>query len=259
MGGTTFLRGFVKMRKWRIIKDTPRSKIRSMAMGIVEIHGSVVAEKTIKTPFARTDCVYYKWEVKEYRKSSSSSKSSSSHYRWVSIGSGEKSVPFYATDDTGRVWVDPDGADFEVECKKVYYQEGKGFFSSFAAVASRIKALDFLNRNNLERFVSDAESCVLVEGSPGLRGTSVGDRKYLEHYIESGDNLFVIGTAANDPKAPDNVLIRKGRNEKAFMISDRPEKGLLKKLKKTMIISFIIGGICFVIGLVLLLQKVGII
>ncbi len=35
IGGFVFVLGFFKWRKLRVIRDTPRSKIRSMAMGVV--------------------------------------------------------------------------------------------------------------------------------------------------------------------------------------------------------------------------------
>lgn len=258
MGGVVFFLGFVKMRKWRIIKDTPRSKIRSMAMGIVEIHGSVEASELIKSPFSKTDCVYYKWEIKEYRKTSSSKKGGNS-YRWESVGSGERSIPFYAIDDTGKVWVDPKGGEFHVAYKKAFYQKSKGLFSSIAAMGKLIKALKNFDPHNPESLMTDDLDLIPMSERTGFGVATVGDRKYLEHFIEPNDNLFVLGTAANSPDAPDNVLIRKGKNEKTFIISDKKEEGVLKGLKKLMLVCFIFGGIFVTAGLLILLDAAGII
>ena len=62
IGGFVFFLGFYKWRKLRVIRDTPSSKIRSMAMGVVEIHGSVEADKLIQSPFSKTECVYNRRE-----------------------------------------------------------------------------------------------------------------------------------------------------------------------------------------------------
>jgi hypothetical protein len=174
MGGFVFILGFVKMRKWRIIKDTPRSKIRSMAMGIVEIHGGVEADTVIKSPFSKTDCVYYKWVIKEYRKSSSSSKGGSGSYRWEEMSSGEKGIPFFAKDETGRVWVDPKGGEFHVSPKRVFYQKGKGIFGSIAALGKLIKALKNFDPHTPESFIAGDLDLIPMEERSGIQTVSVG-------------------------------------------------------------------------------------
>ncbi|MDX9859145.1 MAG: efflux RND transporter permease subunit [candidate division Zixibacteria bacterium] len=45
VGGLMLVLEFVKWRRCRIFRDTPRSKIRSLAMGLVEIHGSVLHDR----------------------------------------------------------------------------------------------------------------------------------------------------------------------------------------------------------------------
>ena len=122
IGGFVFFLGFYKWRKYRIFRDTPTSKIRSMAMGLVEIHGSVEADQLIRAPFSKTECVYYRWEIKEYRQSSDSGGKGSLH-KWEEVGSGDRSVPFFAKDETGRALVEPDKAEFVVSRKKAYYQK----------------------------------------------------------------------------------------------------------------------------------------
>jgi len=258
IGGFVFVLGFFKMRKYRIIKDTPRSKIRSMAMGIVEIHGHVEADQLIKSPFSKTDCVYYKYEIKEYRKQSSS-KGKSTSYRWVTVNSGDKRVPFFACDETGRALVNPDRAEINVSFKRAYYQKGKGIFGSIAAFGKIIKALKDFDPN--DPMALDVEGLELepMESRTGLQSTRPGDRKYLEYYIETGDTLFVLGTAAHDPEAPDKVIIKRGRNEKTFIICDKEEKKILKDMKKLMIVCFVIGGLFFAAGIVMLFQILNII
>ena len=67
-GSVSLFYGFSRLKKYMLINNTPTSKIRSVAMGLVEIKGSVVAKDTLKTPFSNQDCIYYEYEVREYRR-----------------------------------------------------------------------------------------------------------------------------------------------------------------------------------------------
>ncbi len=258
IGGFVFFLGFFKWRKLCVIRDIPRSKIRSMAMGIVEIHGHVEVDQVILSPFSKTECVFYKWVIKEYRESSTSSGKGTTR-KWEEVGSGEWSVPFFAKDETGTVLVKPDKAEFDVAYKNAFYQKSKGLVASLKAIPKIIDALksfDPADPNSLSFDDSDLEP---MSSRQGLQSIRAGDRKYFEYYIKPRDNLFVIGTAANDSAAPDNVVIRKGVNEKTFIISDKGEKTILIGLKKTVRICFILGGIFMVAGIVILLMNLGII
>ena len=54
-----FWKGFSWLKQKRLIENIPTSKIRSIAMGLVEIYGEVVPtqEKILKSPFTNKDCV----------------------------------------------------------------------------------------------------------------------------------------------------------------------------------------------------------
>jgi len=258
IGGFVFFLGFYKWRKFRIIRDTPTSKIRSMAMGVVEIHGSVEADQLIRAPFSKTECVYYKWEIKEYRRSRSSSGKGSSN-KWVGVGSGEQSVPFFAKDETGKALVQPDKAEFIVAYKKVFYQKGKGLIGSIKALPKLVQALKNFDPNDPTSLSIEGDDLEPMESGGSVRTVNVGDRKYYEYFVEPDDKLFVLGTAASESTAPDNVVIKRGKNEKTFIISDKSEKGVLKNLKKLMMVCFIGGGIFVTAGIVMFLQMLNII
>ena len=52
-----------------MVKDIPRSTIRSIAMGLSEIHGRIKAKQTLESPISNVPCVYYKYEIQVYRSS----------------------------------------------------------------------------------------------------------------------------------------------------------------------------------------------
>ncbi len=54
-----FFRGFKTMKRKKLMQSLPTSKIRSLAVGVSEIHRKVVPSKSgiIKSPFSNQDCV----------------------------------------------------------------------------------------------------------------------------------------------------------------------------------------------------------
>jgi hypothetical protein len=254
LGAGVFFYGFNRMHKYRLIADTPTSKIRSIAMGIVEIVGNVLAKDKIKTPFSHTDCVYYKYEIKEYRRHTSTSNGKTrTTYRWDTVANGSRRTGFFVKDDTGTVWTEPTGAEFNVGLKKLYYQR-RGVFGAFNTIVNALK-----NWDNKKEMGVDIGKWGLTEMDPkksSFRASMVGDRKYYEYFIEPDEKTYVLGTAAN---YQGKVFIKQGENEKTFIISDKSEKGLLKNLKWTMIGCFVLGGIFVVVGIIVLLKIFGVI
>ena len=67
-GSILFQYGFLKMSEFLLARNIPRSKIRSAALGLVEIQGEVISEQVLTTPYSKLPCVYYSCELQEYRK-----------------------------------------------------------------------------------------------------------------------------------------------------------------------------------------------
>ncbi|OEU72218.1 MAG: hypothetical protein BA869_02705 [Desulfuromonadales bacterium C00003107] len=93
--------GFHFLLLKRRVENTPTSKARSLAMGLVEIHGQARRKYALVSPMSQLPCVYYR--LRRYRKNRNN--------RWK-LSSCKESVhvPFYLEDDTGRVIVDPQWA-----------------------------------------------------------------------------------------------------------------------------------------------------
>ena len=121
VGVVAFLFAFKRMHEYRLIQDTPRSKIRSMAMGVVEIHGIVMANECMKTLFSQKECVYYRYKVDEYKWTTDSRGQPSR--KWVNVVSGQRKIPFFAKDETGVAYVNPNGAYFDVPVKNVFIKK----------------------------------------------------------------------------------------------------------------------------------------
>jgi hypothetical protein len=64
-GSCVFLWGFGLLRRRRKILEIPRSKIRSAALGPVEVNGLAVGSDTLVAPITANACYYYSATVYE--------------------------------------------------------------------------------------------------------------------------------------------------------------------------------------------------
>jgi len=95
-----FWYAFYFLRMKRQIENTPTSRIRSVAMGMVEVKGRASRKFALISPMSHTPCVFYR--LTKYRRESNN--------QWkVSSISSSDNVPFELKDDTGRVEIDPAG------------------------------------------------------------------------------------------------------------------------------------------------------
>src|SRR6266480_5545414 len=101
LGGYFFYQGIRLWRDKRDIQNKPVSKIRSLAMGDVEVYGQVKAEKHLKAPYSGCDCVYFNYKIEVPDRNG-----------WRVTQKGEESTIFYIDDGTDRLMVNPQGAAF---------------------------------------------------------------------------------------------------------------------------------------------------
>lgn len=93
--------GFYFIRLKRLVENTPTSKIRSLAMGLVEVHGRTRRLYALVAPMTQSACAWYR--LRKYRKDNKN------HWKLVKELNSNH-VPFQLDDGTGRVVVDPAGA-----------------------------------------------------------------------------------------------------------------------------------------------------
>lgn len=93
-----FYYGFYHLRIKRKIENTPTSRIRSIAMGMVEVKGRALRKYALVTPMSHTPCVYYR--LTRYRKDKND--------RWQVVGvTSSANASFFLEDDTGRIEINP--------------------------------------------------------------------------------------------------------------------------------------------------------
>ena len=163
-----FIQGFRLLLSRRLILDTPFSKIRSAPMGMVEINGLAVGPYTMVAPITARPCYYYRtlvWELKQQGKNKS----------WVKVAGECMHLPFFVDDNTGRLLVDPRGADLDLH--RDFEQE---FCNSF--------------------FTTKEPAPPNVVAFLGRHGVATRNKiKVQECCIKPKNALFILGTLAENP------------------------------------------------------------
>ncbi len=187
MGIGLFIYGFRLLQRRRLILDTPFSKIRSASMGMVEISGLAVGPYTMIAPVTARPCYYYRTLVWEW-------KQSGKNKQWVKVAAECMHVPFFVDDNTGRMLVDPRGADLDLH--RDFEQEFcDSYFTMKEPVPDNVRT--FLARHGIatNNKIKVEEFCIKPKNALFILGTLTenSDIKVTEQPIrdEEGASLDV--------------------------------------------------------------------
>lgn len=228
-----FFHGFQTFRKKQLIDDIPTSTVRGLAMGMVELTGRAGREVLLKGPLTKEDCVAYTYLIERYESSGKSG-------RWVTVAKGDSfQRDFFVEDDTERITVVPQGAEFI--CNVVFSLNNEWGTS----IPSNL--IDFMAGNGISY--------------GGFFGNST--MRFTERNIKPGEQVFVLGTAKKNDNAsaaqPDDVVIGLGETEKTFIISDKSQKDLDQSLGGQIVWGILGGAAAALFCLWYILTRFGII
>jgi len=205
LGLLIFYNTLKNLKKKRLFENIPTSKMRSLAMGLIELKGKIVGAKImIKDPFDQKECVYWSVTIEEYVKRGKRSK-------WVTRHKASDSVPFSISDETGSVLIHTAKADMSNIKRDNSYEAALLFTGD---LPKHIK--QYCYRNNVK-----------YDGWIGRR-----KMRCRTTYLEIKDQLYVIGNArpikqeekAISDKATAAIEYIKGG---FYIISDKSEKELI--------------------------------
>jgi hypothetical protein len=158
-----FFRGFRLLQRKRWIEDTPVSKIAGAAIGPVKVAGKAAGPYTLLSPLSEVDCYYYRavgWNGQDAKTNGLSGRASETLFS-----------PLFVEDETGRLLIDPRGAQLELP----------------AMYDGRISGGS------------------MTEGERGFlqrHGLSIsGATTVSEYVIQPGDSLLVLGTLVENHRA----------------------------------------------------------
>jgi len=194
-GVYVFYRGFRLLQRKRLIMDTPTSKIRSASLGLVEVNGLAVGPYTITAPVTGVPCFYYRTMVWRWERRGKSSE-------WVKVADESKHIAFYLDDNTGKVLVDPLGAEMDIH--RDFREEYGAFFSSIELPGN---VASFLSRHAIS-----ADKKLKIE----------------EYCIKPKNSLFILGTLAENPGIEVSAIPTQssGLNKFRVKLSLSPDLGL---------------------------------
>jgi hypothetical protein len=158
-----FVQGFRLLQRRKLILNTPVSKVRSASMGVVELNGLAVGPYTVAAPITNRDCFYFRtiaWEWKQAGRSK----------RWVKIAAESMHVPFFLDDNTGKMMIDPRGADLDLH--RDFQQEFcDGFFTLKEEAPPNVHS--FLSRHGVvtRNKIKVEEFCIKPKNALFLLGT----------------------------------------------------------------------------------------
>lgn len=222
LGPWVFVMGFRALRVQRLIQETPLSRIRSMAMGLVELNGQVEERSRVAAPFSNRDCAY--WEIEIATRSSNSRNGART---WSTVHRNRSGHPFYLRDETGVALVYPQGAECRLPFGVEEETHGLGVPDCY---------MEYMKAQGL-----------------GLRGVwALGPMRFRERVLEQGAAVFALGRAypramstsiswdeeqlaatGTDARGPEHVrsvdqevrgVLRRGPQDPAFIISPQSEK-----------------------------------
>jgi hypothetical protein len=166
---------FAGWRAWhnlhcaRTVADLPTAKARSAHQGYVELEGvgRLMDGPPIVAPLSGLPCVCYRYRIEEL---STTYYRGHTRRRWVTVEKGESTEVFWLEDETGRVAIDPEGADVTPRYKDVWRSHAG--LIGFASKPAHI--VNFLTNH------------------------ASGNRyRFTEERINPGDELYAIGLLKN--------------------------------------------------------------
>lgn len=226
-GVFSFFRGFRHLRNKRLMENTPTSKCRSVAMGLAEVAGTAQGGLKMPSLIGNIPCYCSQVLIERYEKRGKNSS-------WVKVHENMQGVIFQVQDETGRVKVDPRGAELDIPVE-IEYSTDAGIGSLLGLTLSRMH----------EAKVSSAMVPSLFVNYCGRQGVSFhGRMRFFERNICAGDPVYVLGSAEALPGVEDEqerVIFRRGKHHPWYVIAEASEKELLSKLGTTTLLH-IYGG-----------------
>jgi len=163
-----FYRGFRLLQRKRLILNTPASKIRSAAMGLVEVNGLAAGPYSMLAPVTGVPCYYFHTTAWQWQRRGNKSE-------WVKVADESLHIPFFLDDNTGRVLVDPQGAEMDIH---------RDFHDEFGETL----------------FASSLETPPNIAGFLARHGVSTDKKIKIDEYcIKPKNALFILGTLAPNP------------------------------------------------------------
>lgn len=215
------------LKRLRLIRDTPTSKIASAAQGYVELlgHGQTFGDTPVYAKLSQTPCLWYRYTVARQTERN----------KWVIEERGESDDSFVLRDDSGHCVVDPERAEITTQHRDQWSTGNYRYTEWKILQQDNIYVLgDFRTQSVALEFDSRAElNALLAEWKrdmPSLRKrfdlNKDGELDMEEWLLARQAAKREVTKKLRDAQAqPDLHIISQPRDGKLFLISNlTPEK-----------------------------------
>lgn len=282
LGVILFFVGFRTYRQYRIMADTPLIPVRSVPMGLVHVSGKSTGGNPLTSPLTQVPCYYYEVKVERMVKRDN-------REDWETTSTEKIETPFYLEDATGKILVHPRNAEYDVT--RAFWGELRP--ASILSLGSAPRKVDESLgvaaptderlRAYLGGQLGQARAALESSGVPGAKimgkGLAIADKmqamgvsigagginidfgdhtyRFTETCLVAGRACNIMGTCTENPSPADESdrnLIKKGENEKTYLITTKTEKQIEKSLRLKAVLMVIIGAGLIVGGVALALH-----
>jgi hypothetical protein len=152
----------------RLVEDMPTARAGSAHQGYVELQGRarLMDGPPIIAPLSREPCVWYRYVIEERLEGASGQ----NHKGWKVTERGASDDCFWLEDDSGRVVVNPEGAQVTAELREIWY-----------------------GQDRRRRFTGPAAK---MRGAISIHAMGA-TRRYTEERIPVGSQLYALGLLKN--------------------------------------------------------------
>lgn len=223
---------------YHILRNAP-GPVRELdgSRGPVQVEGRAVAgaEGTVTAPLTGTECLAYSYDVEQFGPVGD-------HGAWKTLTTGMGGVDFVVEDDTGRVAVDPSGAEFHFEDHRETVSPGEDMpehLAEFVAASPDVDPQDL------------TVNLLVTEFTMGQR------QRFTERRLDVGEQVYVYGQATTGEAVEwgsdlvDSVVADSDALP-AFVISDSDQRGTAWNIARPALWKVLIGlntlGIVVVVG-----------
>lgn len=208
LGLLLFYRGLRTFRRGLMVADTPMIPIRSVAMGLTQIHGHAGGDTPFPSPVSGTPCYAFRIKIDRYGRNG-----------WQHHRTDQNGKRFYLTDESGRIHVDPVKADFDVpvHCRRMV---GASSSSIFPALLDFFRPAPTDASDDSLQSRTDDELLEYAGVGYGYQNAL----RFVEYCIRPDHEYDVLGTCIENPRPEDDYdrnLITKGNHDGTFLISSR--------------------------------------
>lgn len=249
-----FFRGFKKLWEKRLIQNIPTSKIRSIAMGQVEIQGIALADVLLTGPYTKVPCVFYHIIEEHLVRTQKST-------HWVKDLEVKTDIPFFVKDDTGAVMIDPSGAETDLPLRYTNivgnrrYREWNIMEKEPIYVLGTAKRLEGIE-DKIQREVEARIREIIENPDEKIKLDTNRDmwideeewkvaRERIKEQVRKEFEGVENNLKQSNHNIPDHlqdIVIGKGELDKHFLISNKSEKELVDSYKYRIFFS-IFGGV----------------